>query len=43
MILKRRAKRPSKDECFCLFSEGRIEALEMVWGIEDVEGDFSML
>ena len=43
MILKRRAKRPSRDECFCLFSEGTIDALEMVCGIEDVEEDFNML
>lgn len=29
-ILKRRANRPNMEECFCLFSEGTIEAFEMV-------------
>ena len=30
MMLKRRANRPSREECFCLFSEGTTDALEMV-------------
>ena len=29
-ILNLRAKRPNRDECFCLFSEGAIEAFEIV-------------
>jgi hypothetical protein len=31
------------DECFCLFSEGTMDAFEMVWGMEDVEADLNML
>jgi hypothetical protein len=38
MMLKRRAKRPSKEECFCLFSEGTKDA-----AMEDVEADLKML
>ena len=30
MMLKRRVKRPSMEECFCRFSEGTMDALEMV-------------
>jgi hypothetical protein len=43
MMLKRRAKRPSREECFCLFSEGMTDALEMVGAMEDVEADLKML
>ncbi len=42
MMLKRRAKRPSIEPRFCLFSEG-MDALETVCGMEDVEADLNML
>jgi hypothetical protein len=37
IMLKRRANRPSREECFCLFSEGATDV------IEDVEADLKML
>jgi hypothetical protein len=40
MMLKRRAKRPSTEPRFCLFS---MDALEMVCGMEDVEADLNAL
>lgn len=43
MMLKRRVKRPSMEECFCLFSVGTPDTLERVWAMEDVEEDLKML
>ena len=40
MMLKRRAKRPSMEPRFCLFS---MDELEIVCGMEDVEADLNML
>jgi hypothetical protein len=38
MMLKPRAKRPSREECFCLFSEGTTDG-----AMEVVEADLKML